>query len=483
MNKYIDQLNINNKTDFLKQLYQIGLMNEVPIIGDDSLMTVLSIMKTKGVKEILEIGTAIGYSAISFVSDDETRHVDTIERDETMYNEAIKNIKQINYQDKINVIFNDANLVDTTSFAKKYDVIFIDAAKAQYQKFFEKYVPFLKDDGVVITDNILFHGCVEQVVFDDIDDATGNSFREILKNWATNGGQKMSDKSIINILLIGSDASTKESYRANATDKGNTDVMMLASIDVKNETIKLVSFMRDSYTYMDQFDRYAKLNAACANGGPAYLVETIENDYKIEIDGYVMVDFDSFVQVIDIVGGVRVNVPGYVGEHLNRGDCKNNHIPIGNNVLIDGEQALHFSRVRYTDADGDISRTRRQREVINALIEKCKGASLGEINAVADAVLANVRTNISQRTIISYAAKAVSDNWPSYTISQLTMPDQYTRCSYSSASTAWIWIVDYPLAAQTTQEFLYGRTNITLPENRQTAISIMGRTVPKKPTN
>ena len=174
MNKYINQLNVNNKTEFLKQLYQIGLMNEVPIIGDDSLMTVLSIMKTKGVKEILEIGTAIGYSAISFVSDDETRHVDTIERDETMYNEAIKNIKQINYQDKINVIFNDANLVDTTSFVKKYDVIFIDAAKAQYQKFFEKYIPFLKEDGVVITDNILFHGCVEQVVFDDKESLSKN---------------------------------------------------------------------------------------------------------------------------------------------------------------------------------------------------------------------------------------------------------------------------------------------------------------------
>lgn len=323
----------------------------------------------------------------------------------------------------------------------------------------------------------------EIIVFDDIDDATGNNFKEILKNWATNGGQKMSDKSVINILLIGSDASAKSDYRVSVTDKGNTDVMMLVSINTSNETIKLVSFMRDSYTYMDQFDRYAKLNAACANGGPGYLVETIENDYKIEIDGYVLVDFDSFVQVIDIVGGVRVNVPAYVGESLNKGDCKKNPIPIGNNVLIDGEQALHFSRVRKTDADGDISRTRRQREVINALIQKCKGASLGEINAVADAVLANVRTNISRKTILTYAAKAVTDNWASYTLSQTEMPDKYTRASYMSASTAWIWIVDYPLAAQTVQEFLYGKTNITLPENRQTAISIMGKYVPKKPTN
>lgn len=174
MNKYIDELNVNNKTKFLKELYQTGLMNEVPIIGDDSLMVVLSIMKAKNAKNILEIGTAIGYSSISFVSDDETRIVDTIERDEVMYHEAMKNIKEIGYQDNINVIFNDANLVDTSSFTKKYDIIFIDAAKAQYQKFFEKYVPFLKEDGIVITDNILFHGCVEQVVDNNTESLSKN---------------------------------------------------------------------------------------------------------------------------------------------------------------------------------------------------------------------------------------------------------------------------------------------------------------------
>ena len=320
----------------------------------------------------------------------------------------------------------------------------------------------------------------DKIEFEGIDDATGNSFREILKNWATNGGKKLSDKSVVNILLIGSDASTKDPNRANSADRGNTDVMMLASIDTKNETIKLVSFMRDSYTYMDQFDRYAKLNAACANGGPAYLVETIENDYKIEIDGYVLVDFDSFVQVIDILGGVRVNVPGYVANHLT--NKKNGTFPSGS-AILNGEQALRYCRVRYSDADGDVSRTARQREVINAIINKCKGASLGEINAIADVILANVRTNISQKTILKYAARAVSDNWANFTISELTMPDKYTRATYMSASTAWIWIVDYPLAAQTTQLFLYGETNITLPEKRQTAITIMGKTVPKKPTN
>ncbi len=314
----------------------------------------------------------------------------------------------------------------------------------------------------------------EKIDFAEMDDATGNDFKEILKNWATNEGDKLSNDKIINVLLIGSDASAEEAGRANVTDKGNTDVMMIVSINQIDKKIKLISIMRDSYTYMDQFDRYAKLNAACANGGPAYLVETIENDYKIEIDGYAMVDFDSFTQVIDVLGGVTVDVPGYVARYIGK------DFPSGDNVLLNGEQALRFSRVRYTDADGDISRVARQRQVVNALIEKAKSATLTEINEVADVMLANVRTNVSQKSILSYAAKAVTEGWANYEVSEITMPTPDTRYGYSSRSTAWIWVVDYPLAAQKLQLEIYGETNINLPEERKTAITVVGGYVSKK---
>lgn len=323
----------------------------------------------------------------------------------------------------------------------------------------------------------------ETLDFAEMDDATGKDFREILKNWATNGGDKMSSKDVINVLLVGSDASSEEEGRANITDKGNTDAMILVSIDKVNKKIKLVSFMRDSYTYMDQFDRYAKLNAACANGGPAYLVETIENDYKIEIDGYVLVDFDSFTQVIDILGGVYVDVPAYVANYLNSSSLFNGmkRVQAGEDVLLDGQQALAFSRTRKTDSNGDVSRVARQRQVINALIEKCLDASLSEINEVADVILANVRTNISQKSILSYAAQAVSNGWAKYEITEVTMPTPDTRYGYSSRSTAWIWIIDYPLAAQKLQLELYGDTNIVLDEeNRKTAITVVGGYVSNK---
>ncbi len=324
----------------------------------------------------------------------------------------------------------------------------------------------------------------ENIDFGEMDDVAGNDFKEILKNWATNKGEKMSNRDVINVLLIGSDASVEFPDRATITEKGNTDVMMLVSINQANKKIKLISFMRDSYTYMDQFDRYAKLNAACANGGPAYLVETIENDYKIEIDGYAMVDFDSFRQVIDVLGGVNVDVPAYVANHLNKGVLRNNQIQSGNGVLLDGEQALHFSRVRKTDADGDVSRVARQRQVINALIKKAKSATLTEINNVADVMLANVRTNISKKSIISYASKAVTEGWAGYEIKEITMPTPDTRYGYNSSATAWIWVIDYPLAAQKLQQEIYGETNIHLEEeDRKTAITVMGGYVSKNTTD
>ena len=313
----------------------------------------------------------------------------------------------------------------------------------------------------------------EMIDFAEMDDATGSSFREILKNWATNGGQKMSDKKILNVLLIGSDASSTEEGRASITDKGNTDVMMLVSINKSEKKIKLVSFMRDSYTYMDQFDSYAKLNAACANGGAPYLVETIENDYKIEIDGYALVDFDSFKDVIDVLGGVNIDVPKYIANYLNKNELAKDKITAGEGVLLNGNQALNFCRVRYTDKDGDVSRVARQRQVVNALIDKCVNASLSDINEVFDVVLANVRTNIPKKDILSYATKAVTEGWAKYEISEFTMPTEDARRGYSSKSTAWIWVVDYPLVAQKLQMELYGDTNINLPEERKTALDVI----------
>lgn len=129
--------------------------NNVPIIQKEGLNFLIEYIKKNNVKSILEIGTAIGYSAINMALISDDIQITTIERNEKMYKEAIQNIKNFNLENRINVIYGDA--LETT-VEGKYDLIFIDAAKAQYIKFFERYKQNLQINGAIITDNLNFHG-------------------------------------------------------------------------------------------------------------------------------------------------------------------------------------------------------------------------------------------------------------------------------------------------------------------------------------
>lgn len=132
--------------------------NNVPIMMKDGIEFLTQYIKENNVKTVLEIGSAIGYSAIRMALVDESIKVTTIERDTSRFNEAVKNIKEFNLENQIEIINADALEYVTD---KQYDLIFIDAAKAQYIKFFEKYKINLKQDGTIISDNLDFHGLVK----------------------------------------------------------------------------------------------------------------------------------------------------------------------------------------------------------------------------------------------------------------------------------------------------------------------------------
>ena len=130
----------------------------VPIIEKESIAFIMKYIKSNNVKNILEIGSAIGYSAILMASSNAETKVTNIERDNERYMECLKNVKKAGLEKKINVVFQDALEVNLSDV--KYDMIFIDAAKGQYTKFFEKFQYFLAPNGVIITDNLNFHGMV-----------------------------------------------------------------------------------------------------------------------------------------------------------------------------------------------------------------------------------------------------------------------------------------------------------------------------------
>lgn len=141
----------------IESLEKYAKENRIPIMQKDGIEFLVDYIKNNDIKNILEIGTAIGYSSIKMALINDDIKVTTIERDKERYDLAIKNIENFNLQERINVIFGDALDVELDN---EYDLIFIDAAKAQYIKFFEKFDKNLKKGGVVISDNLSFHGLV-----------------------------------------------------------------------------------------------------------------------------------------------------------------------------------------------------------------------------------------------------------------------------------------------------------------------------------
>ena len=133
-------------------------VNNVPIMQKDGIEFLCNYIKENNLTNILEVGTAIGYSAIKMCLVSDNVKVTTIERDVERYNIAIENINKFNLNDIINVILGDALDIE---LADKFDLIFIDAAKSQYIKFFEKFEVNLNDKGVIVSDNLSFHGLVE----------------------------------------------------------------------------------------------------------------------------------------------------------------------------------------------------------------------------------------------------------------------------------------------------------------------------------
>lgn len=168
----------------IEDIKKNALKNKVPIIKDDGLAFLLDFIKTNNCKNILELGTAVGYSAICMASISSDIKIDTLEKNEEMYSQALKNIKDCHLESQINVIFSP---IEEYKTLKKYDLIFVDAAKAQYLKYTEQFFDNLSSNGYFIYDNMIFHGLIY-----DVDSITSKNlkkmvlklinFREVAKN-------------------------------------------------------------------------------------------------------------------------------------------------------------------------------------------------------------------------------------------------------------------------------------------------------------
>ena len=157
----------------IARIKEKALEEGVPIIKDEGLAFLLNVIEERNCKDILELGTAVGYSSIQMAKTDEKIRIDTIEKNEEMYLQAVENIRNEKLDGRIFVHFTPIEEYRTD---RRYDLIFVDAAKAQYGKYLEQFLPNLKEDGIMFFDNMVFHGLIYEV-----DTITSRSLRALVK--------------------------------------------------------------------------------------------------------------------------------------------------------------------------------------------------------------------------------------------------------------------------------------------------------------
>lgn len=220
---------------------------------------------------------------------------------------------------------------------------------------------------------------------------------------------------VYNLLVIGVDA-----RKGEIPDKTRSDTMILVTLDSKNKQIKMTSFLRDTFIQIPGY-REDKINAAQPKGGTQLLVDTIEYNFHVDIDSYVLISFDMFKQIIDKLGGVNVEVTEKEAKYINKDpshlgiDIK---VEAGENVLLNGEQALWYARIRKLDSD--FQRTKRQRKVVSAVIDKAKTKSLSELMKIGEELIPMVQTSLKPNEIMKLARSAFS--YIQYDIFQQSIP-------------------------------------------------------------
>ena len=191
--------------------------------------------------------------------------------------------------------------------------------------------------------------------------------------------------------------------------------MILVSINKNTKKIIMTSFLRDMYVAIPGFDN-TRLNHSYAYGGPPLLMQTLEQNFKVKIDKYVMVNFFSFVKVIDSIGGIDIDVTdeevSYVNLYLELVNSLEGrpygtgNLTTGGKTHMDGCQALAYSRIRYLGTD--FGRSERQRKVLEKVFEKAEGLSLSKLDDLLDVILPLTTTNIQESEIFNLLVHAPS---------------------------------------------------------------------------
>lgn len=295
---------------------------------------------------------------------------------------------------------------------------------------------------------------------DTIDANQLNEYEEWLKNQLKGNKDILSSEEVTNVLLVGEDVRALDDNNV----RGNTDVMLLISINSKMETITVTSFMRDIYLQIPG-EYSTRLNAAYAMGGCKLLGETISQNFGIDIDNYVIVNFKSFMTIIDAIGGIEVEITDNmidplrapIGEQntLLGKDLRTDFITKPGTYTLNGNQALGYVRIRHGVGD-DYGRTQRQREVISKMITKSKQSSISELKSLLDSVIDEIQTDIDGDMAVSLIYHLITE-YNGYDIQQLQIPANRTFTT-ATIRNMDVLCPDFAKNSLLLQMTIYGRT-------------------------
>ncbi len=227
-------------------------------------------------------------------------------------------------------------------------------------------------------------------------------------------------KGYTNIALFGLDNREVGKYTS-----GNSDTIMIASINNDTKKVKLVSVYRDTFLNVKD-DTYRKINAAYALGGPKGAIAALNKNLNLDIVDYVSVDFGAVVDAVDLLDGIELELTNqevqimndnYIDEINKVTNHSSSKLSGGGTHTVDGVQALAYCRIRYTAGD-DFKRTERQRTVLTKMIEKAKGSSLTTIGGMIDSMMDEISTSLTSKDLLKLAGDVMgyelagTHGWP-----------------------------------------------------------------------
>lgn len=285
---------------------------------------------------------------------------------------------------------------------------------------------------------IYYYSVLNSLKFVDISDntatatkatANADSASDDIFDKSLSNDELLEDSKVLNVMLFGEDNARGEKF-------GRSDSMIMLSIDNRHKKLKMTSFQRDSYVYVDGYG-YDKLTNAYAYGGPKLTIQTIESNFGVKVDRYAVVDYASFIDIIDVLGGIDLELTKDEIDYINyqlyknkQSDTRTTITDAPGMVHLTGQQALWYARNRGLDsseeeigiAGDDWDRTSRQRKLLETMFNDMKSADLTQIVSIVGKVGPLVTTNIKKDEITALVSH--SPTYLTYSVEQYTVPQE-----------------------------------------------------------